>query len=126
MIPLLLALGAIIVVADLGARVEPAQRGVRLRCVVVDGLVVSVVADDWPVKVVVVVFFSIIIDWCVPTESAFDKSDVLSKVFFFFFFFFFFFRCSEGLRARRVVVVVVVALNFCSGGRDVDDATNAI
>ena len=91
--------------------------------VVVDGLVVSVVAD-WPVKVVVV-FFSIIIDWCVPTESAFDKSDVLSKVFFFFFFFFFFFRCSEGLRARRVVVVVV-ALNFCSGGRDVDDATNAI
>jgi len=90
--------------------------------VVVDGLVVSVVAD-WPVKVVVV-FFSII-DWCVPTESAFDKSDVLSKVFFFFFFFFFF-RCSEGLRARRVVVVVVVALNFCSGGRDVDDATNAI
>ena len=87
--------------------------------VVVDGLVVSVVAD-WPVKVVVV-FFSII-DWCVPTESAFDKSDVLSKVFFFFFFFF---HCSEGLRARRVVVVVV-ALNFCSGGRDVDDATNAI
>tara|TARA_X000000368_G_scaffold43410_1_gene31244 strand:+ start:38 stop:697 length:660 start_codon:yes stop_codon:yes gene_type:complete len=87
--------------------------------VVVDGLVVSVVAD-WPVKVVVV-FFSII-DWCVPTESAFDKSDVLSKVFFFFFFFF---RCSEGLRARRVVVVVV-ALNFCSGGGDVDDATNAI
>jgi len=85
---------------------------------VVDGLVVASFFFVLVSAADAVVFFSV----GVPTESAFD-GDVLSKVFFFFFFFFF--RCSEGLRARRVVVVVV-ALNFCSGGGDVDDATNAI